>query len=307
MRLAVIGPGAIGCLFAARFVRAGYETWLLDKEPSRAAVLLRDGISVASAGEAAWSVQVKATSDAHAIPEPDFICLCVKSYDTASAIQHAAELMSGKPVVSLQNGIGNLDEVMWLVPDALPICAATGQGAIVESVGKITHTGFGDTRIAPFAAFAAPAAQQFGELLRTAGFEVQMHNNAASVLWGKLVVNAALNPASAIWRLKNGEVPTHAGAGPAAKAAAHETMETAQRLGIDLSFRDPWKVLCEVCEATSGNRSSMYEDVLHRRRTEIDAINGAVVSAARNVGLDVPANKDFVRRIRELEAGYRAS
>ncbi|MCB9487896.1 MAG: hypothetical protein H6684_04100 [Deltaproteobacteria bacterium] len=123
----------------------------------------------------------------------------------------------------------------------------------------------------------------------------------ARLLWEKLVINAAINPVTAMLRVRNGEIATNPDARTLALAAASEAVDVARALGVALDKGAMLARVIQVAEATAANRSSMLADVEAGRRTEIDAINGAVVREAARLGIEVSANVDLLRRIREME------
>jgi 2-dehydropantoate 2-reductase len=295
--IVVVGPGAIGTLMAAAFAAASYPVTILDKYEERAARLNRLGLTVyRRAGTRI--VSVRAVADTATIPPPEFCCLCVKSFDTADALRHAQPLLqSCSAVISLQNGVGNAEKIAALAGADRAVCAVTSYGATRVRDGVVREAGAGLTWVAPWTAAGKEAAERFASLLRSAGCEVAFADNPAPILWSKLAVNAAVNPLTALHRVMNGRILDGGELQSQAFAAAREVEAVAAKLGVSLLYGDATEEVRRVCQRTAGNVSSMLQDVLAGRRTEIEAINGAVVSAARLLGMPVPVNEELVRRV----------
>jgi len=126
--------------------------------------------------------------------------------------------------------------------------------------------------------------------LQAAGFKVENVADPDSLLWGKLVINAAINPLTAILRVPNGELLAHSTAGALMYAAANEAAAVAIALGVHLPYPDPSAAAEAVARRTANNRSSMLQDVLRGAPTEIDAICGAIVQAGEGLGVPTPVN-----------------
>lgn len=302
MEIAIVGPGAIGCLLAALLTRAGHRIALLDKDPDRARLIAGQGLRVESpAGVETFAVEV--TADPLSIAGPmDFVCICVKSYDTRSAIRHALPLLSaGTATVSLQNGLGNAEQIA-AESGAAPVCAVTAHGSTTLGPGSIRHAGAGPTAVAPAGAAARPAATRFSQLLEEAHLETVRRNNHLSMLWSKVAVNAAINAVTALNDVPNGAVLDRPDLRATAMAAATEVAQVAAAAGIELYCESAVAEVEQVCELTRNNISSMLQDVRAGRRTEIDAITGAVVAKAREFGVAAPANEMLLEKIRSLRS-----
>jgi 2-dehydropantoate 2-reductase len=140
-------------------------------------------------------------------------------------------------------------------------------------------------------------------LLTRAGIKTSVASDVSAVLWSKLIINAAIGPVSALSGLPNGQLPKRKKWRTLLERAAREGAAVAARQGIRLLYRNPVRAVAEVCRNTAENLSSMLQDVRRQRKTEIDAINGAIVRAAAAAGLPAPVHTDLIRRIRTLRPG----
>jgi 2-dehydropantoate 2-reductase len=301
VRIAIAGPGAIGCLLAVRLAESGHAVVLLDRDPARAGRLARSGIELHGRG-GARTVALPVFDNPSSVPGCDFFCLCVKAFDTARALRHWRDALGRCAcVVSFQNGLGNAEACAVAAGEERVLCAATACGAERLAEGVVREAGRGDTAVAPWRAEALQGAEAFALALQAAGFETQIHRDAPTVLWSKLVVNAAVNPVTALGDVPNGALLGRPDLHRVAAGAAREAQAVALAAGVKLLFADAVQEMERVCLLTADNVSSMLQDVRARRRTEICAITGAVVDAARRHGVAVPINEDLLRRVQALE------
>src|SRR3989338_2671687 len=146
MKVAIVGPGAMGCLFGAFLAKAKEEVWLVDKNEGRADKIRESGIVVE--GMSDIKIKINVTSEAKEIGVADLIIICVKSYDTDSAVKAVKEIIGNETaVLTLQNGIGNIQVISELVGQDKVIGGITSQGANVVGPGHIRHAGRGETII----------------------------------------------------------------------------------------------------------------------------------------------------------------
>ncbi|MEI6218865.1 MAG: 2-dehydropantoate 2-reductase [bacterium] len=301
LKIAVVGPGAIGCLFAGLLARAGHKVTLLDHRPSRARILSRKGITIQTA-EGARVVRVPATANAAETGIVDIIFICVKAYDTAAAISSAAMAVGPRTiVVSMQNGLGNAETIARVVDSPQIVCGITGHGVICLGHGRVFHAGAGRTRVAALLPGCRHVAKRVAKVLRGAGLDTTVAGDVKGMLWSKLIVNAAINPLTVILDIPNGQLLNNTVAHSTMLKAAAEAAAVAEANGISLLFRDSKLEVEAVCRKTRDNFSSMLQDVRRRHRTEIDSITGAIVRTARKTRVDVPVNRMLLRQVRIIE------
>ncbi|MER3545320.1 MAG: 2-dehydropantoate 2-reductase [Chloroflexota bacterium] len=299
MRIAIIGIGAMGCLFGARLAPLA-DVVMVGTWPEGLAALRERGITLADAqGERTIPVQV---ADAAASPPCDLALILVKSYQTARAARQAAEWLAPQGLaLTLQNGLGN-DEVLAASLGAARVAlGVTAQGAMLLGPGRVYHAGVGLTHLG-VTPLTRERLAEVGALFRQAGLETHLTENIAGLVWGKLVVNSAINPLTALLRVPNGALLQNERARALMEAVAWETAHVAQAQGIRLPFDDPAERVREVAARTAHNRSSMLQDVLRGAPTEIEAINGAVVRAGQRLGVPTPINATLWRLVCALEA-----
>jgi 2-dehydropantoate 2-reductase len=296
----IVGPGAIGCLLACRLKSAGLDVALVDHDPARAARLTGRGIALVNGGvEAHYDIPVLAPP--FDIPPPRWLLLCVKRQQTPAALEGLGPIIGPATcIISLQNGIGYEDGLVQAAAAARLLCAVTAMGATLLDEGRVRPPGPGATSVAAWSPDGASKAAALVALLAGAGLEARVHPNVRAMLWSKLIVNAAINPVTALAGVPNGALLERDGLHRKAHAAAREGEAVAAALGIALDYADACRRVDEVCAATATNRSSMLQDLERGRATEIDCINGAIVSAGREAGVATPVNEDLCEAIRAV-------
>ncbi|MEJ2671423.1 MAG: 2-dehydropantoate 2-reductase [Deltaproteobacteria bacterium] len=291
MKLAVVGPGALGGLLAALFWEAGEEVCLVDYQAERARRLHRGGLQVRTLKGDERHQQVPVALAAEAGP-CDLTILAVKAYQTKAAAQALPGLMSQRGVaLTLQNGLGNLEEMARVAGPERLLAGVGLLGATREREDRIIHAGRGAIFIgAPVGSqVSAAELQAVVEVFRRAGLECESREDILAVLWEKLVINVGINPLTALLRVPNGALLELPQAWEVAVAAATEAQAVAAAAGLNLRG-DPAARLRQVCRATAANRSSMLQDILAGRPTEIEALNAQVSRRGRALGRPTPVN-----------------
>ena len=168
--------------------------------------------------------------------------------------------------------------------------------------GQLNHAGKGPTHLARLAG-REDILQEICELFNAAGLETALVDNADSLVWGKLALNAGINPLTALLEVPNGDLVEDEVLRPVMIAAAHEVAAVATAQGIRLPYTDIASRIVEVCRATARNRSSMLQDILRGARTEIDAISGMVVQLGQQLGVPTPVNQTLLKLVKDKETG----
>ena len=309
MRFVIVGPGALGCLVGAKLAEAAARTgdvlWILDHNPKRAEQIHRKGL-LYEKFDRQKRYPVNACADPLIIERADVLFLCVKSYAIEATLEFCRPLLQPRTLlVFMQNGVGHVD-LQDRVGEAAAAFGCTSEGATLLGTGHVRHAGDGAT----FLGFLdRPDDISQGLLVKTvavlqaARLSASVSENILTRLWAKLFVNVGINALTAIHDCMNGELLTIAGVEREMREAVGEAEQVALAKGIPIE-NNPYQATVAVCRATARNISSMRQDVLKKRHTEIDAINGAVVREALHFGIPTPVNNALVRRIKEIESNY---
>jgi 2-dehydropantoate 2-reductase len=309
MHFLLVGPGALGCLLSSLVTKGlaltGDRLTLLDHYTERAKYLTSQGI-VYQQDDTCKTVPVAATSDPQHLDQVDVVLLCVKSYDVVASLEFCRPLLAETTlVVFLQNGISHLSMQDYL-GKAGAAFGTTTEGATLLRRGHVRHAGSGVTYLGFLHApndHEAFLLEKTNAIFAAGGMQAQTTNNILSRIWAKLFINVGINALTATLACKNGELLTIRGVDQRMRSAVDEAMHIAKAEGIQI-MDDPYRATQIVCSKTAENISSMLQDVKNRRRTEIDAINGAIVTKGLNYGIKTPENSLLYRQVKEIEIGY---
>jgi 2-dehydropantoate 2-reductase len=305
MHVLILGAGAIGSLLGARLAGTQARVSLFSTDRAHIEAIRQAGLFIEQLDGSLTNHPLSAFYEAGRLPaDPDLIVVCVKSYATEAAVAGIRHLQRPSTVfLTLQNGIGNWETIAGLTGWGSVLAGTTALGATRVAPGRIRHGGNGPTLIGEP---NGPASERTGaivRLFREAGLEAGESDDVERLIWEKLIINAGINAVTALTGIRNGGIAESAQASAVCRAAVEEAVLVARARGLDIGTDMANRVL-EVAGATARNRSSMGQDVDGRQRTEIDAINGAVVRFAKQAGIDVPVNRVLTGLVKTLEANY---
>lgn len=299
MRVVVMGAGAIGSLVGGRLAEH-HDVTLVARKPHVEAIQAR-GLQLT--GRTERTVQVPARTDTKGIEAAEVLFLTVKAHQTEQAMVDAeGAIDDGTYVVSLQNGLGNLETVARFVDRDRVVGATTSHGCTFHEPGLVEHAGAGDTVLGPMRPPDLPVHHQLADALTEAGIETEVVRDVRPRLWAKAAVNAAINPLTAITGLPNGALVDLDRLERLLVEVAAETEQVARAAGIGVDEGDWVDQARTVAERTAGNRSSMLQDVQRGRRTEIDAICGEIARVAEENGVQAPLNRALHALVTGIEA-----
>lgn len=305
MKIAIVGPGALGCLIAGYLkLKTKEDIWLYDSLPERAGHIRNNGIKIEGLS-GSHHVKISATAEPKEIGQCDFVIICVKSYSTEDACKEIKDLVGEHTfIATLQNGIGNIQILNDYFGPEKVIAGITNHGSTLLGEGHVRHAGRGETIIGKSDGKLSGALRDLQSVLSKAGFETKVSKDIDSVIWGKLVINVGINALTAITRLNNGRLTEYEEARSILRAAVQEAAKIVKRKRIKLAYDDPIQKVESVCKSTAANVSSMLQDVLSKKRTEIDFINGAIVRQGKALGIATPVNEVLTNLVKTIELSY---
>jgi len=306
MRIVIVGPGALGCLFACRLARNASqdEIILLDHRPERATALSRSGLTLHEMDGSTTRVQLTVTARPAEITGADLVLACVKSTVLSACLNAYRNLFAASGLtVFIQNGISHLDIAER---ETFPMAfASTTEGANLVAVGEARHAGRGLTSLGflhlPSTEERARLAA-IAEYFSQAGLTAEVCADIRERIWQKLLINVGINALTALHDCPNGALPLNPTWRGQMAALVEEARQVARAAGVAVPL-DAFARVLSVCEATAKNISSMLQDARAGRPTEIEAINGAVVRLGQKIGVATPVNAEITRQVRALRPG----
>ncbi|NMO94795.1 ketopantoate reductase family protein [Paenibacillus lemnae] len=311
MNIHIIGAGSLGLLYAGRLAEAGARVTLWCRGTDQVECIRHKGIMIYNASGILETVippevfEVYPISDYHDLSGPqgsDYTFLMVKQGKVAEA---AEELFmpyqgTGHRLVCFQNGTGHMEELQKLLTHWHLYAAVTTEGAARGSYYDVVHAGSGDTHLGRF---SSPGISSLSDetdqeqsldhdlikLLERAGFRSFLSKTLEHLIYRKLLINAVINPLTALWRIRNGELLESGPRLQLMKQLYNEGTAVYEACAIPFE-RDLWKQILDVCRATSANTSSMLKDVLNGSATEISSINGSIVRMGERAGVQTPSH-----------------
>ena len=297
MIVGVAGAGAIGTIFGAALA-AVHDVRVLTRDPRSARTIAnRGGLVVDDGPPRAVSV----SHDPDLFAGVDLVVVAVKTYATVDALEPLRDIFRHvPPVVSVQNGAEAVRQIDFALGHhcCVALAPTTEAGEALEP-GVVRRVGRGETRVGWARDHAnGRAVDAFVDGLVAAGMHAEHVQPIEPWVWAKLVVNAAINPVTALAGIRNGELLEHAELRERAARIAREAAAVAWAAGIALPFADPVPYVEAAARATAANRSSMLVDLEAGRPTEIESIAGAVVREAEALHLSVPENQAVLDEVR---------
>lgn len=306
MKIAIIGPGAIGLLLAGYLHKGGADILLVDNRPERAKRLSDEGF-IWSLDEEQVTIKAPAVIEIQPSHGIDLAVICVKAYDTEEAARRLAASGYRGAVLTLQNGAGNVETIAKFLPYAPLLAGVTSEGALLVNERQVRRAGKGITSFGPLES-GRPDDEyidRIASVMRKGGMDVEISSDPRSLVWGKVIINAAVNPLTALLDVPNGSLLEIPPARELMAGIVDEAWRVVRAMRCNPPFADPLARVEEVCRLTAENVSSMRADIIKRRRTEIDYINGAIVREGRARGIPCPVNETITQFVRALEFSRR--
>jgi 2-dehydropantoate 2-reductase len=312
MRIAMLGAGAMGSVFGSLLVKAGFEVIFLDIWQEHIQKLQKEGLRVRDASGKEELLPVRAFSSPEGLKPVDLVFLMVKAYDTETALNQWKALFGIETrLLTMQNGLGNVERIARHIPLERVIPGVTSRGAYVIGPGAVNNSGHAETVLGVVHPSQKQDSQGLAEIFTRAGVEVKFDEELNSLVWGKLLMNVAINPVGALTGMRNGEAVSYPPALRLQELAMREGMAVGRAKGITFRYDDPVKKLKEIVSGAPMNRCSMLQDLDRGKRTEIDYINGAVVKLGEELKIPTPINEALTLLVKArekqiLESGAKA-
>lgn len=306
--VAVLGAGAMGSLFGGLLAEGGLKVSLIDPWQAHIDKIRQDGLQMVGFGGDRF-IEIAATSNAAEIESADLLfvqCKANFNADAAKSVRHLFSESSGTVAISFQNGLGNEEELATYFGEDRVLGGLTAQGANIEGPGVVRNHAELPSYIGEMSGGVSDRVTAIAEILTGAGLPTNPSADIRQDIWRKLMANIAISAVSGITGLNIGQIFNEHRADAVSYAALEEAIAVANASGVELTTDEAHEILAKIAgpNGTPGNKSSLRVDIENRRPSEIDYINGAVVSLARKYGVAAPVNETLVTLVHAAQSQY---
>lgn len=305
MKIAIIGVGAMGSVYAALLASGGHEVWAVDVWKEHIDAIREKGLRVEGAS-GDRTVRINATTNPDDVRDADLVIIATKHDGVVDAAQAALRIAKDDaPILTIQNGLGSADAIAEIVGSKrIMLGVVGGFGASIKAPGHAHHNGMEFVRLGEMNGGLTPRLQAVAEAWRAGGFKVLTFSDIHKMVWEKLICNVTYSGPCALTGLRVGEAQENPNAWSICAACANEAYQVARAKGIALDFDDPIAYVRAFGQKIRNARPSMLLDHLAGRRAEIDNINGAIPREGAKVGVATPVNSIVVALLKAKEAGF---
>ena len=301
MRFCVVGAGAMGGVYGLSLIDAGYEVDFLDVNLDHIKSVKKDGFRISGiGGQRVQKVNISAHENDF-VNSADVVLFQAHTTGTKSAANSVATVL--KPdgwVITLQNGIGNIEALSAVLGEERVVGGISYHSAALEDLGHVNHTNDGTTFIGELNGAISKRVKDLAEAFKKASLSPEITADILGVIWGKFVVNCGINPLCAVTGLRSGEIARNNAAAEMQTKILEEIMAVVEAKGIKLPNNDMITYVKRLTRARY-NKPSMQQHIEAGRLTEIDALNGALVSEAKSLNISVPFNEALVNLVKARE------
>jgi len=303
MKISIVGAGAMGSLFGGLLAESGNEVTLIDVNDAHIGAVRTEGLRLATVGGDRQVTTLKAVRPEDAVGFPDLLLVFTKTLHTSAALSGVRHLIGpGVHVLSLQNGLGNVEKIAGFVPPERVLIGVTTWPADMVGPGHVHSHGKGVVRLMAADGIDRPFVSEVTEVLTKAGLDCTSDSTVWAAIWEKVAFNAALNSICAVSGCTVDELGKVPDGSRLANDVVTEVLSVALRLGIDVDPAKCWGNVASAIAQHKGHKPSMLQDVLAGRRTEVESINGAVVALAGPLNIRLPATETLLALVRLAEA-----
>ncbi|MEX2198685.1 MAG: 2-dehydropantoate 2-reductase [Burkholderiales bacterium] len=303
MKIAIVGCGAMGSVYAGLFASAGHEVWAIDRWAEHVEAMKKNGLRLeGKSGDR--TVKVNATTDTKDAGACDLVILATKAMHVAPAAESVKALL-GKdtPVLSIQNGLGGPETAAEILGrERVLVGVVGGFGASMKGPGHAHHNGMELVRLGEFGGPITPRLKQVEAAWSGAGFRVKVFDDIDQLIWEKLICNCAYSGPCGLMEYTIQQVLDDPDMSKVSAACASEGYAVAKKKGVKLDFSDPVAYVREFGSKIPNSRPSVLLDLMAGRKSEIDVINGSIPRVGKQVGVAAPVNETVTALVKAKEA-----
>jgi len=302
VKIAIVGCGAMGSVYAGLFASAGHEVWAIDRWAEHVEAMKKNGLRLeGKSGDR--TVKVHATTQATDAGPCDLVILATKAMHVASAAESAKALLGpDTPVLSVQNGLGGPDTAAGILGrERVMVGVVGGFGASMKGPGHAHHNGMELVRLGEFGGPITPRLKKVAETWSGAGFRVKVFDDIDQLVWEKLICNCAYSGPCGLTQYTVSQVMADPDLSRVSADCAAEAYAVAKAKGVSLGFTDPVTYVREFGAKIPNARPSVLLDLLERRKSEIGVINGSIPRVGKQVGVAAPVNQTVTALVKAKE------
>jgi 2-dehydropantoate 2-reductase len=302
MKIAVVGCGAMGSVYAGLLAAAGHEIWAIDSWRDHVEAMRNNGLRLEGAS-GDRTVKINASTDAKDAGVCDLVIVATKTMHVEAAAKASQALVgTNTAVISIQNGLGGPDTTARIIgKERVLVGVVGGFGASMKAPGHAHHNGWELVRLGEYVGPITPRLESVAKVWESGGFKVKCFNDIDQLVWEKLICNVCFSGTCAVTERTIGEVMNDPDTWIVASGCAVEAYNVARARGIKLDISDPVDYVRNFGSKIPNARPSMLLDHMANRMSEIEAINGAIPPAAKTQGLEAPFNTAISALVRAKE------
>jgi 2-dehydropantoate 2-reductase len=302
MKIAILGCGAMGSVYAALLGDAGHEVWAIDSWQDHVDAIKRNGLRLEGAS-GSRVVKINVTNDTSEVGVCDLVIIATKAMHVETAAYSAFPLIdTDTTVLSIQNGLGGPQTAAKILgAEKVAVGVVGGFGASIKEPGYAHHNGWELLRLGELSGPITSRIRTIASTWESGGFRVECFDDIDQLVWEKLICNVCFSGTCTITGLTIGEVMEDSDAWFCASRCAQEAYNIAIAKNINVRINDPIDYVRNFGSKIPGAKPSMLLDALAGRMSEIDAINGAIASAGIEVSVETPFNSVISALVRNKE------
>jgi 2-dehydropantoate 2-reductase len=299
MKIGIIGAGAMGSIFSYYLKKSDIDLIIYEKNKSIVKELKNRLEVIISDKEE--RINVKISDNPDSLEGCRYIFIFIKNYSTDDMLKSLSKEIKNSTFISLQNGINNFQIISKYIPSEKIIYGITTIGASKPNIRSVIFGGMGDIIIG---GKNKNDLNKIKDILKNSGLNTIISNNPETIVWEKGIINSAINPIGTIFKITNGEIISNKYTGKIQENLIEEGVRIAQLSGIKINKNKILEKTIDICNKTSNNLCSMLQDIKNRRLTEIESINGVIISKSREFLIPVPVNDVIYNMIKAMERGF---
>jgi 2-dehydropantoate 2-reductase len=304
MKIAIVGTGAMGSVYASHLGKAGHEVWAVDIWQEHLDAIAGSGLAVSGASGSFVVDSLRVGRTPANAGDCDVWVIATKAADVDAAAAAVAPLLRPDDVVmAFQNGLGAGERVARRIPeDHIVVGIAEGFGSSIPEPGRVHHEGKRLIRMGEMNGGLTERVQRIAQAWRDAGFNVEAFADIHRMIWEKFLCNVTLSAPCAVFDVTIGELMSNPETWKVALGCTAEAYRLGLAKGVQFPFEDPLQYVTDFAATIPNSSPSMRLDQLAHRRSEVDVINGQVVTLSRELGLEAPYNETLCAVLRRREA-----